>query len=921
MSRDLPLDDDLWPTEPATEPSVLDRAIELPFAGGRWALAGIAATAAILLRLAGLDRWPLSASGANAATDAYRLVRGEALPDNLHGVATTVEWAALAIFAGGANDVIVRVGFAVAGIAAVLLWLTFTRRLGWEVAASGLVLAAFSPTLVVAARAVDGATLVALGAMVILLAVVRAGSSGSLGWPALAGVATAVMALSHPFGIIAAAVAWLGALLVSDAVGSTPERRKALALPAAVAGLATVVLASTVLLTRPGSFTAALGELLGRLWDEHLSELGTLAHMPAFNLILNEPLLLALGAVALVATRGERLTRAAAIWSAVAFGVASLFGAGSLASWVTAVVPLTLLAATGAAHLTARLPWREYRRGPATLYLLAVLLMFAAVLSLEGLLTGGAGSSTLDWLLRFVLLVLVAIVPLAFALSALGRRVQGDRLVIVLSAGLLLLGALTLRSSVLTASERPGDPGDTLATHALSADIPIVVGRLERLSRDLTMAQRDSRDPAGGHGLRIAVDVEVEQPFAWYFRDYPRLTIFDPAVESAPADVQVVILDGSRDAEAVAPGLRGQTYQYGHELAPAYDSPDWGGMAAGLVDPDQWRRFAGFLIERTLDGHPAARQFQVLATPDIANTFFQATGPFNLSDRVGAGSAEGQLNGPRGVAAGPDGSIYVVDSRNARVQEFGPDGAFVRAFGTSGSGAGQLGLNAAAGGGGPSGIAIADDGSVYIADTWNHRIVVFAADGTPLRIWGQFADLQDSADAQQQPGLFYGPRGIAIHDGLVYVTDTGNERVQVFDEQGTFVRAFGGAGSGEGQLREPVGIAVAADGTVLVADAHNGRIARFSADGAWEGAWPVSQWTGLQYFEPWLAVGSDGEVYATTSTLGIVIPIGTNGAAGEPIGTGVLRQPFGIAIAPGGASLLVADGALQTVATVPLPPR
>lgn len=921
MSRDLPLDDDRWATEPTDEASVLDRAIVLPFAAGRWALVAIAASAALLLRLVGLDRWPLSISGANAATDAYRLVHGEGFPRDLHGVTTTVEWAALAIFAGGANDAIVRVGFAVAGIAAVLLWLALIRPFGWEVAASGLVLSAFSPTLVVAARTVDGAVLVLLGTMVVLISVIRANTTRGIAWPAIAGVATALMVLAHPFGVVAAVVAWLGALLVAGTSEDASPQRGALALPALASGLLTLVLTTTVLLTRPGSLPATLGELLRRLWQEHLSEAGSLAHLLTFNLILNEPLLLLLGAVALVAARGERLTRAAAIWLGVAFLVASVFGAGALASWTMVVVPLTLLASTGAAYLAARLPWGEYRRGPATIYMLAVLLMVAAGVSLIGLLAGGTGSNTVDWLLRFVLVVLVAIVPLAFALSALGRRMRGDRLVIVLAAAMLLFGGLTVRSSVLAASERPGDPGDPLARYALSADIPIVVGRLERLSRDLTMAQRDSRDPAGGHGLRIAIDSAVAQPFAWYFRDYPRMTIFDPATETPPADVQVVILDGSRDAGVVAPGLTGQTYQYGHDLAPSYAAPDWAGIASSAFSIDGWRHFAGVMIDRSIDNRPAAQQFQVLATPDIANSFFQATGPFNLSDRVGAGSAEGQLNGPRGVAVGADGSIYVVDSRNARVQQYGPDGVFIRAVGSAGSGPGQLGLNAAAGGGGPNGLAIADDGSIFVADTWNHRITVFAADGAPLRTWGQFADLQDSADAQQQLGSFYGPRGIVIHGGLVYVTDTGNERVQVFDQQGTLVRAFGGAGDGDGKLREPVGIAVAADGTILVADSHNGRIARFNADGSWRDAWPVAQWAGLQYFEPWLALGDDGTTYATTSTLGEIVQLDSTGREAEAIGKGTLRQPFGVAVSPGGGSLLVADGALQTVLTVPLAPR
>ncbi len=84
------------------------------------------------------------------------------------------------------------------------------------------------------------------------------------------------------------------------------------------------------------------------------------------------------------------------------------------------------------------------------------------------------------------------------------------------------------------------------------------------------------------------------------------------------------------------------------------------------------------------------------------------------------------------------------------------------------------------------------------------------------------------------------------------------------------------------------------------------------------GAWQVPQWVGLQYFEPWLAVGPNGVVYATTSTNGAVVSFDANGTAGATIGVGVLRQPFGVVVAPSGASLLVADGALQTVLTVPL---
>ena len=87
------------------------------------------------------------------------------------------------------------------------------------------------------------------------------------------------------------------------------------------------------------------------------------------------------------------------------------------------------------------------------------------------------------------------------------------------------------------------------------------------------------------------------------------------------------------------------------------------------------------------------------------------------------------------------------------------------------------------------------------------------------------------------PGQFSEPRGLAADPrGNLYVADTKNNRIQVFDNEGKFVRSFGSAGSGDGQLKEPGGIALDSDGSLIVADTWNHRIARFGADGTWLGA-------------------------------------------------------------------------------------
>ena len=82
------------------------------------------------------------------------------------------------------------------------------------------------------------------------------------------------------------------------------------------------------------------------------------------------------------------------------------------------------------------------------------------------------------------------------------------------------------------------------------------------------------------------------------------------------------------------------------------------------------------------------------------------------------GSGDGEFLGPNGVAAAPDGSVYVADTNNHRIQKFTADGVFVRNWGTSGSGDGEFRD--------PTGVSVASDGSVYVTDRSNGRIQKFS---------------------------------------------------------------------------------------------------------------------------------------------------------------------------------------------------
>jgi uncharacterized protein (TIGR03663 family) len=108
------------------------------------------------------------------------------------------------------------------------------------------------------------------------------------------------------------------------------------------------------------------------------------------------------------------------------------------------------------------------------------------------------------------------------------------------------------------------------------------------------------------------------------------------------------------------------------------------------------------------------------------------------------------------------------------------------------------------------------------------------------------------------PGQLLEPRGVASDSrGNLYVADTKNSRIAVFDGNGAFLRALGSRGNGDGQLNEPCGVAVGPKGEIYVADTWNHRVARFGADGQWLGAWIPDP----GFFGPRSVVLSQGSLY------------------------------------------------------------
>ncbi|MDE2776751.1 MAG: TIGR03663 family protein [Chloroflexota bacterium] len=245
------------------------------------------------------------------------------------------------------------------------------------------------------------------------------------------------------------------------------------------------------------------------------------------------------------------------------------------------------------------------------------------------------------------------------------------------------------------------------------------------------------------------------------------------------------------------------------------------------------------------------------------------------------------LRNPLGMSAAA-GYVAIADENANLVHVFTSDGEHIRSLGAGGA----LAFNR------PNSALLLPGGDLLVVDTWNYRILRIGADEAERVAWGAAGEFGFDAPAEPSDG-FWGPRDAAVYDtDRVFIADTGNKRIRVYALEGAdalYQYDIGSGGSGPGELDEPSGLAIHSDGRLFVADTWNRRIAVFDVSGAHITNFRVRGWYNTTFNRPYLALDEasdmlyvsdpDGRrilVYSTGGDcIGSFAEAGENGALGQ----------------------------------------
>ena len=245
------------------------------------------------------------------------------------------------------------------------------------------------------------------------------------------------------------------------------------------------------------------------------------------------------------------------------------------------------------------------------------------------------------------------------------------------------------------------------------------------------------------------------------------------------------------------------------------------------------------------------------------------------------------FDSPRWLSFSSSGDVYVANGDHDSISVWGPDGKMKKRWGSGGSGDGQFNNVHA---------VHVHGNEVFAADYNNHRVQVFDLNGTFKRKFGS----SGTGDGQLRRPISIFVNSNGLNGPEVYVGDYDNNRISVFDLNGTFLRRFGAYGNNTTQFNRPYGITVSPNGELFISSSYNNTIRVWDKNGTYLRQFNAGMRAFNLAFSGAKLVVAGGEshrlkIFETNGTL--LTTIGTGSASSAP---GEFNDPLGVAVDTGG---------------------